>query len=167
MEDYKITDLQILGMEAGKIPFPKWLHRYEDKPLFTYRVFMKYQGHHSIYRKKVFSGRCALILKTSVNNREGLATLNGNIFLKRYSLLDLPSSNFVPKQKIECQQLNDYVASFIASGWGLGSEFFNYDTFGNIENELFSCRLEEIPLVNINTDTLDMVSVNMDLFKPI
>lgn len=166
MEEYEVTQLKILGLETRKIPFPKWLKRYEDRPLNFYRLFMQYQGQAVTYRNKKFSGHCALILKTSVENYGGVAFVKGHIFIKNYSTLDLPLSSYVPKEKIICPQLSDYVASYIGS-YGLGDKFFDYNIFGNIENELFSCKLDYIPMVNITADTVDMVSVNMKLFKPV
>ena len=155
-------------MIVEKLPVPKWLRPYDDRPLTSYKIFMKYHGHHCKHPKRLCSGHCALILRTYAVSYDGIATVQGCISLQNYSASELELANYVPKNEIKCQMLTYLVSHYIASG-GLYRTFFEDNMLTNIKNQLFSANIELVSVINgyNKDDTLDKVSVNMDLFKPV
>ena len=168
--NYDISQAEIVGLEVSKVPLPKSIRMYEDTPLFSYKLFLKYKGRFGRSGKKKtrqLNGRCVLALKTLIKNDEGLVLVQGAIKFKSYCSALEKKINFVPKTKIQCTELFRYIEAYIAKEGQLGEDFFEPNIFGSITNSLFTCKLEPVPMVcGYNKDgTLDKVSVDMSLFK--
>ena len=170
-ERYQISQVEIFGMEVRQISMPYWLRRYENHPLHFYRLFLRYQGNYLPrlgYKPRKLSGHCALTLKTEVKRYDDLVTVQGHINIRSYAWYDVRDINFEPEQNIECPLFRSFVADYV-NHRGIGDSFFAPEIFGKIKSALFTCHRAEIPLIcGYNTDgTLDKVSVEMKLFKPV
>ena len=168
----QISTVEVLGVKATQISMPQWLRKYEDRPLWSYKIFLKYKGAYSRgpkRKKKTLSGRCILTLSTKINRYGELVMVQGCASLKGYSKSEASTINFKPKQKIVCPgNLKNIVADYIGSS-GLYTRYFDEADLYIIQNPLFSCNRKEVSLVyGYNKDgLLDQVSVDMSLFEPI
>ncbi len=167
-EYYNVFGLEILGLEVKQVPVPKWLAPHDSRPLFSYKLFMSYQGHKFRHTNRARPGHCALILKTSAVNYDGLATVQGHIYLKNYPLSELERINYRPKGKIDCDWLESLVSCYIASG-GLGDSFFEERMITKMKNKLFTCDRELLSIVHGDNEdgTFDRVSMDLSLFEKI
>ena len=168
--NYEVSQAEIVGMEVSEIPIPKAIEMYESKPLFSYKVFFKYQGRcgrTGREKTRKLKGHCMLTLKTQILNDEDLVLVQGEIGVERYESCFEKRINFVPKEKINCEELYRLIEEFIDQDGHLGNDFFDPDIYGTIQRSLFTCRREVVPMIcGYNADgTLDRVSVNMSLFK--
>ena len=173
-KDFKraqISEVEIFGVETKQNPMPQWLRLYEDRPLWLYRLFLKYRGS---YRRdprckvRPLDGRCMLTLSTHVKKDDELVLVQGHISVDSYSQSKASGINFVPKQKIFCSSLEGLIADYIGHS-GLYDWFFDREMIDVIKNPLFTCNRKEIPLIRgYNRDgLLDKVSVDMSLFEPV
>ena len=169
VSNYHISDVEVLGMEFKKIPIPLRLIRYAEHPLSSYRLSLKYRWHHLRSPRTEFTGKCMLLLKTLLKNDDDLVIVQGHISIHGAPFYLQRLLNFVPKQKLTPPDLNSFVADYVARPHSLGDNFFKPEIFGTIKTSLFTCNRSIVPMIHgFNADdTLDKVSVDMNLFKPV
>ena len=165
---YVMSQLETIGLIYKQIPMPKSISPYEDRPLSSYQLIVKYKWKRRNSCRKVFSGCCMLTLKTAIKHDDELVLVQGNITVVSCPSTVIPLINFVPKEKISSPALEYLVGEYLGTD-GLRDEFFDRECMEKIENELFTCNREIVPMVyGYNEDgTLDKVWVNMNLFKPV
>ena len=164
-----LADVEVLGLEVKKIPIPKKLLKYEDQPLSSYKVYLKYRWQHKKYPNKLITGRCMLVLKTQFKYSGDLVIVQGQITIKS-APARLPSTvNYKPKKKLDGIDLSSFVIDYLSAQRCLSNEALSVSVLGQIKNSLITCNFSEHSMVDgYNSDgTLDQVSVEMSLFEPV
>ena len=166
----QISKVEIFGLEAKQIEVPKWLKDYDSTPLWSYNIFLKYEGKYCSgprCNRRLSIDRCILSLRTNIKRYADLAVIKGRICLKNHSENKVSDINFVPKQELLCPQLELLISEYAGRN-SLSDWVFDDALLSLSKNSVFSCNRDEVPLIEAyNRDNLlDRISVDMNLFQP-